>query len=77
MKSTKSDHNTMKMDNGKAVTGIMIIPVIAEGKSNQVIDLDDSMIIKSTNIHAHSLYTHTHTHTHTLSLSLSLTHTDR
>lgn len=36
MKDVKSDINSIKPDNLKAVTGIMIIPVIADGKSNQV-----------------------------------------
>ena len=74
MKSTKSDSNTIKTDTGKAVTGMMIIPVISEGKSNQVIELDDSMIIKSTNTHTH-MHTHTHTHTHTCTHTHTHTHT--
>ena len=41
MNNIKSDINSIKSDNGKAVTGIMIIPVIAEGKSNQVIAIND------------------------------------
>jgi hypothetical protein len=41
MKNIKSDINSIKPDNGKAVTGIMIIPVIAEGKSNQVIAVNE------------------------------------
>ena len=44
MKNIMSDINSIKPDNGKAVTGIMIIPVIAEGKSNQVIALYDWII---------------------------------
>ena len=69
MKSGKSDNNTMKTDIGKAVTGIMIIPVIAEGKSNQVIDLENILIIRGTNrqkTHTpHTHHTHIHIHTHT------------
>jgi hypothetical protein len=41
MKNIKSDINSIKSDTEKAVTGIMIIPVIAEGKSNQVVAVND------------------------------------